>query len=85
MTEAAQNVATEAYVGTNEETRAVMSQVAEGVARVAEERVRWEVAVAEAESRQYSERNGHVPVDERDADYSHKFRPDKCSRSDAAS
>ena len=61
MTEAAQNVATEAYVGTNEENRAVMAQVAEGVARVAEgvarvaeERVSWEVAVSEAERRQYS-------------------------------
>ena len=54
MTEAAQNVAEEAYVGTNEETRAVLSQVAEGVARVAEERVSWEVAVSEARGRQYS-------------------------------
>lgn len=56
--EAARNAAKEAYVGTDEATMAVLAQVAEGVARVAEERVSWEVAVAEARGRQYSERNG---------------------------
>ncbi len=54
MTEAARSAAEEAYVGTDEATRAMLAQVAEGVARVAEERVSWEVAVSEAERRQYS-------------------------------